>query len=143
MLPQPSRLRSGSVDGWAESALINVDDDQLDEALDYTNPHRVAEPCVDPPTQRILPGVPAAPAPVGESGMSVSTSRLVRPSPRRPVMSTLSINAVEYGGFWFTPWPAPDRVAFAADSDQALTFSDAPYRSDCGDHLAPGQPRPA
>jgi hypothetical protein len=38
------------------------------------------------------------------------------------MMSTLSANAVEFGGFWFTAWPAPDRIAFAADSDEALKF---------------------
>jgi hypothetical protein len=42
------------------------------------------------------------------------------------MMSTLSTNAVEFGGFWFTAWPAPDCVAFAADSDEALKFVTPP-----------------
>jgi hypothetical protein len=37
-------------------------------------------------------------------------------------MSTLAVNAVEFGAFWFTAWPGPERIAFAADSDQALRF---------------------
>jgi hypothetical protein len=54
--PLPSRLHLGNVDGWTESSLIDVDEDQLDEVLDNTNLDTVAEPDVDPPTQRALPG---------------------------------------------------------------------------------------